>query len=212
MAGYPDNLDEIYTLARETLTKPTVRSYIAEQERQGLTRAQSRRYNNVPVIAFIGHGRCGKDTAASWLAANYQMEYGGSNSKLVAPIIAEAVHKSADVVYATRHDNRDFWFNFCNALREHDPTLLIRLTLGSSDAVAGIRGAAELEAALARNLIDLVVWIEKLNGPCDPTMVELQADAAHIIIENNGSLVQFYQRLRTLADLLRISERKPSRS
>lgn len=160
----------------------------------------------VPVIAFCGPGRCGKDSAAAWLAANYAVKYSGSVSQAILPLVANAVDRPDAEVYAERHEHRDFWFAFCNALREEDPAFLARCTLAQNDVVAGIRASAELEAVVGEGLVDLTAWVSR-DVPSDPTL-EYYIEDCDIAIDNSGTRIQFYRRLRRLAEALKLPPRR----
>ena len=154
-----------------------------------------------PVIAFCGHGRSGKDLAAKWLSDTYGVRYVGSVSHAVSPFIAESLGVSREEAFASRHDNRMYWFEWCNTLREHDPSLLVKLTLAENDMVAGIRGDVELHMCKSQGVIDLAIWVDNPRVVKDPT-VEFLADDCDIVIRNAGSKMAYFNKLKILCDYL----------
>jgi hypothetical protein len=129
------------------------------------------------------------------------MEYPGSCSTLVLPVIAHTLQMSEAQAWAERHDHRQFWIDWCHAFRNPDYTKLVRMVLGSGDVVAGIRGRLEFEAAHREALIDLSVWIDNPRAPADPT-VEYGKDDCDLVISNGGSLREFYAKLNRFVSLL----------
>jgi hypothetical protein len=154
-------------------------------------------YIKVPKLLIIGMGRSGKDTAGEWFGKHTILRYAGSSSNNVCPLIAKELGISEKEAWETRHENRMFWYNFANGLRKDDPNALTRLCLEKGDLVIGLRDKFEVESAQRDGYVDLTIWIER-DVPKDPT-VTFDKSAADIIIENNGTLGQFYDKLESLA-------------
>jgi len=154
-----------------------------------------------PIIAFCGHGRSGKDLAAKWLSGTYGVRYVGSVSHAVSPLIAESLGMSREEAFESRHDDRMYWFEWCNALRRDDPALLVKLTLAENDMVAGIRGDVELHACKAQGVIDLAIWVDNPRVEKDPT-VEFSVDDCDLVIRNSGGRLSYFNRLKLLCDYL----------
>jgi len=163
----------------------------------------ARRRRNYPAVAFCGMGRCGKDTAGIYLASGCSVRFKGSISSVIAPLVATSLNLSVDEAFSKRHDNRMYWFEFCNELRQHDLTLLVKMTLAKSDIVGGIRAASELFECSRTGVIDLSVWVENDRVDTDPT-VEYTADDCDIVVRNCGTLSEYYGKLRRLAGTLNL--------
>jgi hypothetical protein len=138
---------------------------LAEFER----RNDLRRSRGVRVVNFVGHGRCGKDESAQRFAGLTLAEYGGATSTIVNPMIAWCLGLDEETSYKSRHDNRMYWFLWCCEFRKTDPTLLPKILLGQGDIVVGTRSLTEMQAA-AESVVDVTVWINRLETPVDPTM------------------------------------------
>ena len=164
----------------------------------------------IPALGFCGHGRAGKDLASAWLSANYNLRYSGSISKIIAPLVAYSTNRTVDEAFTDRHNDRMYWFEYCNELRRQDPTFLVKLTLGLNDMVAGIRGDIELEACRAEGVIDCAIWVENDRVPIDPTL-EYGADDCDIVIRNCGPKLTYFRRLRSLAGMLDLPVRETVR-
>lgn len=158
-------------------------------------RKAKRKANNTPVIAFLGHGRAGKDTAAEYFCATADLWYAGSSSRVVLPYIADSIGLDEERAWTERHQNRMFWLNWCHAFRGLDYSLLVRMALGIGDVAVGIRGVLELDAVVNNKIVDLTVWVENDRVPVDPT-VEYSKDDCDVVLCNNGSRLEFYAKLR----------------
>jgi hypothetical protein len=160
--------------------------------------------NGLPILAIAGMGRAGKDTASEWLRDNTVLRFGGGSSWSAAPYMGRILGKSAEEAYRDRHQDRMFWFNKLNELREKEgPTCLVKLCLEHSDIICGLRNRVELIGGRDEGLIDLIIWIENPRVDKDPT-VEFTIDDADIVVRNNDTLDVFYKRLRNLAAALKI--------
>lgn len=158
--------------------------------------------NGLPVLAFVGHGRSGKDTCCEWLRDNTFLRFAGGCSYTVLPHVARALGLTTEEAWATRHDNRMFWYEWCNEYRREDPARIVRECLAHSDVVCGVRDGVELRAARDEGLVDVIVWVDRAV-PADPT-VAFTADDADLVLRNHGSLDDLYRRLRRLATALKI--------
>lgn len=180
--------------------KDYIDQLIAESDRK-------RSQRKVPVLALCGPGRCGKDLGADWLGHNFCVDYGGSLSEIVAPLIGHVLGKSTEQAFAERHADRIYWFRFCNNLRLHDPRFLVRLLLAKADIIVGIRGAIELEACGRDGLIDLAVWINKPDIKADPT-IEYESVDCDITIDNTSGKLAYFNKLNKLANTLGLPPRQ----
>lgn len=150
-----------------------------------------------PKVAICGPGRCGKDTAAMWLAGHTSLRLGKSTSQVIAPFAAQRLGLSVEDAFARRHSDRKYWFDLGNELRARDPTFLVREALREGDIVVGLRNPDEVTASRREGLVDLFIWIERVV-PDDPTMA-FGADSCDITIINNSSIEDLFARLRSLA-------------
>ena len=167
--------------------------------------AYRRERERIPVIAFCGPGRSGKDLACKWLSEACGTLYTGSISYAVSPLIAESLGVSREEAFADRHSDRLYWFEWCNALRSEDPTLLVKLTLIENDVVSGIRGDVELHACKEAGVIDLAVWVDNPRVDHDPTL-EYSADDCDLVIRNAGGKLEYFNRLKKLSNYLGFKE------
>lgn len=158
--------------------------------------------DQLPTISFLGHSGCGKDTACIWLADNvpgYTFE--GSSSHYLIPIAAEHLGIPEAVLRADRHKYAMDLFNTGNKLRGDNPGYLLQKVLERQNLVAGLRDRCEIEYGRSHNLVDLFVWIESNRVKVDPT-VAFGPEDCDIVILNNSSLQDFYDKLGRLAKIV----------
>lgn len=158
-----------------------------------------------PRICFCGPSESGKDESAHYLAAHTNLTYAGSTSIFLAPFVAEKLGLSVEEAFARRHEDRKFWYDLGNRLRNEDPGVLARKALAAGDILAGFRDREEIHWLKQRNLVDLFVWIDRPVDP-DPTQ-KYGPEECDIVIQNHGTLAEFYPRLRRLALFAGISWR-----
>lgn len=153
--------------------------------------------SRLPRIALCGPSRCGKDECAKWLAANTPLRYSRSMSQVIAPHVAKRLGKTVDEVFATRHADKQLWFDIGNELRERDPLHIVRECLKDGELVVGPRDCGEIVHARETDLIDLAVWIER-DVPEDPTLT-YGAELCDVVVLNLGPLHRMFESLRALA-------------
>lgn len=185
------SLDGIAERAQVALERH--RGYVAHLEERYLAETERRRRQVIPALAVVGMGRAGKDTAAEFLAGRFHLKPVRSSSLTAKPLVAHMVGGDPEVVYAERHQHREFWIHACNQLRATDLTRLARWCLGACDHAVGLRGKTEFEAVMAQGVCDLSVWVDR-DVPDDPT-TEFPRDFCDLVIENRGTLAEFHAKL-----------------
>lgn len=138
-------------------------------------------------LLIVGHGRGGKDTVAQFLHGRGNLRCAGSFSWFALPFIAAALKEPEQKCWEERHAKRQFWFEFCNALRANDPLFLARRALQKGNVVTGLRDRVEMDAAKASGLFSAILWVERPGIPVDPTVKFTREDATDMLI-NDGSL------------------------
>lgn len=164
---------------------------------------------SIPIVAFLGHGRAGKDTCAEFMAWHTALVYKGGCSWTARNYMAKRLSAEAGRVitpeeaYENRHKDRVKWYNWLNEYRAANPSQLIRDCLEHSDVICGVRDGNELRAAVREDVIDLTIWVERPGTPVDPT-VTYTIDDCDMVLHNNGDLNDLYKKLTHLAQALRL--------
>lgn len=152
-------------------------------------------------ILICGMGRAGKDCACEYLAQITGLRNAGTTSKYLAEYVAQKLGVSVEEAYARRHESdemRVIWYNIGNEIRKNDPSILIRTALEHGEITGGVRDWEEVVRARRDGLVDLVVWIENNRVAVDPT-VKFGPEACDLVIQNNGSLEEYHERLERFA-------------
>lgn len=152
----------------------------------------------MPTIMLVGMGRAGKDEGGLYLEKITGLKFAGTTSKYLCDFITEEFGGDWEENYLTRHANRQQWYEFGNKLRQQDPGILLRRALENGDITGGVRDKCEIVYARENDVVDLIVWVENNRVPVDPTVMFAAADC-DMIIENNGSLEEYHNRLRRFA-------------
>ena len=150
------------------------------------------------MIAFCGHGRSGKDTAAYMFSRITGLKYAGSMSWVNKALVAEALCLPEQSAWETRHQRRLDWYNILNEYRKEDSARLIRESMKFGQIISGIRDFCELQAGIAEGLIKFSIWIYRPGIENDPTVTYTSSHCTHLLA-NDGDLSLLESRLRTLA-------------
>ena len=182
-----------------TLARPQARKYIQQSLVKYAERCLFRQQQAFPVVAFVGWGRSGKDTAAEIWCRHHGVAFNGGCSYAALPLLSLALDVVPAKAWSERHLQRGFWFHWLNRFRDGDnASLLVRMALGEADCSAGIRSRAELEACVEQGVIQRVVWIERPGTPVDPTVEYTREDVLAldgIVLENDGTVEQLEAKI-----------------
>jgi hypothetical protein len=153
------------------------------------------------TICLLGAGRSGKDTAGEYLELVTGLKFAGTTSLYLARHMGEKLGLSAEEAYRRRHESNEMrtaWYNGGNELRLAGPSTLARRALEVGPITGGLRDDAEVKACQAEGLFDLYVWVANGRVAWDPT-IKFGPEVCDVIIENHGSLADFYRKLDRLA-------------
>ena len=156
---------------------------------------------SINMIAFCGHGRSGKDTAAYAFSKITGLRYAGSMSWLNKSVVAKALDLPEQTAWETRHQRRMDWYNILNDYRKEDPAKLIRESMGFGQVISGIGDFCELQAGVSEGLIKFSIWIHRPGIENDPTVTYTSSHCTHSLA-NDGDLFLLESRLKELAEEL----------
>lgn len=162
-----------------------------------------------PRLCIIGHGRSGKDTAAEILGNLYGFTYDCSSMAAAKIFIYEELrdeygYQSFEECYEDRHNHRALWYDMITGYNSTNPARLAGEIMKNSDIYVGMRSRRELQESKHRGLFDLVIWIDaSLRVPDEsPDSFNIGRDAADIVVDNNGTEIDFYNRIKALGAIL----------
>lgn len=157
-------------------------------------------------LFVVGHGRHGKDTAASCLAGLLSLRACDSSwfacENVVWPTMKH-VYATPEECYADRRNNRENWYEQMSEYNRQDAARLAREIFQEYDIYVGIRSRREFLAA--KELADLSIWIDAFDRepPESPESMSILREDADIIVDNNGTPHELSRKLSRLCSLLR---------
>ncbi len=171
--------------------------YVRNLQLRYEVRKRNRAY---PTIVFLGHSRCGKDESVKRLAAKTSLTPATSVSAAMAPLVAWSQNLPTPFAFDTRHQHREYWYEWINAFRRYyTADLPTRMSLAYGDTVAGIRSKLELEECVANKVVDVLVWVER-DVPADPTL-EFAWEDVKALRDKGLAQAVYVDNSRTLDDL-----------
>lgn len=162
-------------------------------------------------VLIIGHGRHGKDTAAAMLAEAAGLSFVSSSEfaaqKAVWPLVSD-LWPDWRAAYADRAQHRALWFHAIAAYNLRPGPMLAEQILADHDIYTGMRSRAEFERA--RHVFDFVLWVDRsrILPPEPGASMELRAEDADRVLDNNGGESDLRAQIAGLvaSGLLHISE------
>lgn len=153
------------------------------------------------MIAFCGHGRSGKDTAAFMFSQITGLKYAGSISWVHKSIVADKLNLPEQIAWDTRHDCRMEWKLILDKLRVEDPAALVKNCVQIGPILSGIRNKIELQSALLQGVIKTAVWVARPGIAIDPTVSYDVSNCTHVLL-NDGDLNHLRSQLKLLANVV----------
>lgn len=154
-------------------------------------------------LLIIGHGECGKDTAADMICRKTGLKSLPS-SFVMRYVVFERMPRSmrerygnADVAYLDRRKHRKLWFDAIAEWTADDRSKLVRTVLQHADIYTGLRQRDEFEES--KDLFDLIIWIDRdICKVEDGESNQLNKNDADVIIPNNDTLEELDRKIDRL--------------
>lgn len=159
-------------------------------------------------LFILGHGRHGKDTFAEFLTACVPgIKFVSSSlfvgERAVFPTLGPRYgYATPEECFEDRANHRQEWHELISAFNTPDKASLARALFEEFDLYVGLRCRVELEAS--RHLADLVIWVDRsaVLPPESETSNTITADDCDVIVPNNGSIEELFDRAEKLASIL----------
>lgn len=152
------------------------------------------------ILAIVGYGKTGKDTAADFLRKHTTLPYVGSTSWVALPLVADHLGMCQQIAWDTRSEHRTAWYKHCAYLKRDNPLFLVNLCIKKGGKiVTGLRELREVEAC--RDAGHHIMWVDSSGRgiTSDPSLTEFDQSIAHDVVDNNGTIPAFHNRLKTWA-------------
>jgi dephospho-CoA kinase len=146
---------------------------------------------------ILGYAQSGKDTFADYVVKEYSLKFKSASMLIAEKIIMPKFpgrYSSVEECYADRVNNRSVWAKLLEEYIQEDKAKFAREVFQDSEIYCGLRNPDELIAAKKENLFDLSIWIDRSMCFEDKASCLLTKHHADIIIENNGSLQDLYDK------------------
>jgi len=166
-------------------------------------------------LLIIGHGRHGKDTLAELLRDNFDMKFVSSSQAAADIFIYDSLkdkynYNSPDECFNDRANHRAEWYDLICDYNKEDRAKLAKGILSKANCYVGMRDRAEIEECLRQNLFDLIIWVDASERlPLESAdSFNIDKSCADIIIENNGTLEEFTNKVFKIGKILNKTELK----
>lgn len=164
---------------------------------------------NHPKLCILGHCRHGKDTLAEILRDEFGTRFTSSSEASAKIFIHEQLkdkynYSSLDECFVDRINHRQEWYEMICNYNKKDKARLAKEILVISNCYVGMRDFVELEECKRQNLFDLIIWVDasKRLPLEDSTSFNIDKIHADIIMDNNGSLGEFREKVIRLGTVL----------
>ena len=156
----------------------------------------------LPKLLILGHGRHGKDTFAEMLNEKYGLKFMSSSQAasdiFIYDILKEKYsYKTSEECYEDRSKHRKEWYEMICDYNKDDKARLAKGILENADCYVGMRDREEIEECMKQKLFDLIIWVDASERwPLeDASSFNIDKSCADLILENNGSLEEFEEKV-----------------
>lgn len=161
-------------------------------------------------IILAGLARHGKDTAADIVQKHFGLTFAASSEFacdlfLFDKLKDEFGYTSKEQCFEDRVNHRERWFNEIVNFNTPDLGRLGEMIFAKHPIYCGIRNIDELNILREKGLANLVIWVdatERLGAAESTGSNTITKENADIIIENNGTLEEFEEKVFSLFALL----------
>lgn len=164
---------------------------------------------NFRKFLVIGHMRHGKDTFAEILEEVFGLKFQSSSQAAADIFIYDDLkdkygYKNPIECFQDRVNHRAEWKTMICDYNTPDKATLAKGILEKSDCYVGMRDKEEIDECLKQGLFDIIIWVDASERlPLeDPSSFNIDKGDAHILIDNNGTLEQFREKVIRIGRLL----------
>ena len=165
--------------------------------------------NKLPKLLILGHMRHGKDTFAELLRDNYGLTFQSSSQAAADIFIYDELkekygYETSEECFEDRVNHRPEWHQMICDYNKDDQARLAKGILKNNDCYVGMRDTDEIKECMRQGLFDLIVWVDASERkPSEPkNSFNIDKSIADIIIENNGTLEEFEEKVDRIARTL----------
>jgi hypothetical protein len=160
-------------------------------------------------LLMIGHARHGKDTLAELLNEEFGLKF-KSSSQAAADIFlfnelkGKYGYETSEQCFEDRVNHRPEWYQMICEYNKNDLAKLAKGILSITDCYVGMRDRNEINECVKQGLFDLIIWVDASERlPLEsPESFNIDKSCADIIIDNNGTLQEFKDRVSRVGKII----------
>ena len=160
-------------------------------------------------LCIIGSMRMGKDTMAEILRDEYGMTFESSSQSASDIFLYDLLkekygYETSEECFEDRHNHRQEWYEAIKEYNKDDKAKLAKGIVGRTGCYVGMRDREEIKECVKQKLFDLIVWVDASDRlPEEPaTSFNIDKSCADVIIENNGTYEEFYEKVLRFGDIV----------
>ena len=160
-------------------------------------------------LLIIGHGRMGKDTMAEILRDEFGMTFESSSQAASDIFLYDLMkekygYETSEECFEDRHNHRQEWYEAIKGYNKDDKVKLAKGIVERTGCYVGMRDREEIKECVKQKLFDLIVWVDASDRlPEEPaTSFNIDKSCADVIIENNGTYEEFYEKVLRFGDIV----------
>ena len=153
-------------------------------------------------LCIIGSMRMGKDSMAEILRDEFGMTFESSSQSAADIFLYDLLkekygYETSEECFEDRHNHRQEWYEAICEYNKDDKARLAKGILERTGCYVGMRDRDEIKEFIKQELFDLIVWVDASDRlPEEPaTSFNIDKGCADIIIENNGTYEEFYEKI-----------------
>ena len=158
--------------------------------------------NNQKKLLIIGAARWGKDSMAEILRDEFGMTFESSSQSASDIFLYDLLkekygYETSEECFEDRHNHRQEWYEAICEYNKDDKARLAKGIMERTNCYVGMRDRDEIKECIKQELFDLIVWVDASDRlPEEPaTSFNIDKGCADIIIENNGTYEEFYEKI-----------------
>jgi dephospho-CoA kinase len=153
-------------------------------------------------LCIVGSARWGKDSMAEILRDEFGMTFESSSQSAADIFLYDLLkekygYETSEECFEDRHNHRQEWYEAICEYNKDDKARLAKGIMERTNCYVGMRDRDEIKECIKQELFDLIVWVDASDRlPEEPaTSFNIDKGCADIIIENNGTYEEFYEKI-----------------
>jgi len=160
-------------------------------------------------LMILGHCRHGKDSMAEILRDEFGMTFESSSQSAADIFLYDLLkekygYETSEECFEDRHNHRQEWYEAIKEYNKDDKARLAKGIVERTGCYVGMRDREEIKECIKQGLFDLIVWVDASDRlPEEPsTSFNIDKSCADVIIENNGTYEEFYEKVLRFGDIV----------